>query len=208
MKKQRKKIKLKSYKTSILLLITFIGLSSIVFSLVNILQSSKYNIIEDPIGEVYAEEIIIHNRSIYKSYPSEGEYIGTLYIPILDITFPIYEGTSENEFKKGLGHYIKSALPGETNNSVISGHRVTPFKGIGKLKIDDLTIIKTSAGEFTYKVHNIKIVNKDDRTVIVSTKKPVLTLTTCYPFYYIGASPSRYIVSSTLIKSDLFKKSN
>lgn len=92
-------------------------------------------------------------------------------------------------------------LPGEKDNCVLSGHRDTVFSGIGKLKIGDQLIVKTSAGIFTYEVKGTRIVGKDDKTVIVPTSRAVLTLTTCYPFNFIGDAPNRYIVSANLVKS-------
>lgn len=123
-------------------------------------------------------------------------------MPAINTTLPIYHGTEETELKKGVGHYSQSVLPGEEDNCVLSGHRETAFRGIGKLKVGDLVIVKTSAGTFTYKVSGTRIVHADDRTVIVPTDHAVLTMTTCYPFNFIGNAPDRYIVSADLVKSE------
>ncbi|NLV90262.1 MAG: class D sortase [Tenericutes bacterium] len=141
----------------------------------------------------------VNNVLKYKAYPVKGEHIGTISIPILNKTFPIIEGTSNNELKHGVGHYIESVLPGVKNNSVLSAHRDTLFAEIGKLKIGDSIIINMDNQEYIYEVINTKIVKKDDRTVIVPTEEAILTLTTCYPFNFIGLSPDRYIISSILI---------
>lgn len=98
-----------------------------------------------------------------------------------------------------MGHFIQSVLPGEQDNSVLSGHRDTVFREIGDLLIGDLLIVETSAGIFTYEVTGTRIVDKDDQTVIVPTDHAVLTLTTCYPFRYVGPAPDRYIVSADLL---------
>ncbi|MBU3160349.1 sortase [Clostridium frigoris] len=102
---------------------------------------------------------------------------------------------------KGVGHFTQSVLPGEKDNCVLSGHRDTVFGKIGNLKIGDQLIVQTSAGIFTYKVKSTRIVHKDDKTVIVHTSKANLTLTTCYPFNFIGDAPDRYIVFANLINS-------
>jgi sortase A len=59
--------------------------------------------------------------------------------------------------------------------------------------------VQTAAGTFSYEVKRIRIVHQDDRTVIVHTDHAVLTLTTCYPFHFIGSAPDRYIVSADLV---------
>jgi sortase A len=130
---------------------------------------------------------------------NEGDMLGSLSIPSLDETVPIVEGTSEDDLKKGAGHYIQSVLPGDNDNCVISGHRDTFFANLGSLGIGDILVVQTSSGTFTYRISNIRIVDKDDRTVIVPTDHAVLTLTTCYPFLFIGDAPNRYIISSDLV---------
>jgi len=142
------------------------------------------------------------NKPLYLVYPVEGDNIGSITIPILNRKLTLLQGTEEKELKQGVGHFTQSVLPGEKDNCVISGHRETAFSQLNKLKIGNQLIVKTSAGSFTYKVSSIRIVNKDDKTVIVPTKNAVLTLTTCYPFNFIGNAPDRYIVSAVLIKKE------
>ncbi len=137
--------------------------------------------------------------SLYPVYPSEGDVIGSLSMPALELELPIIQGTGTDDLKNGVGHFVQSVLPGEVDNCVLSGHRDTVFAGLDKLKIGDLLIVKTSAGTFTYEVSGTRIVDKDDKTVIVPTDHAVLTLTTCYPFGYIGPAPDRYIVSANLV---------
>ena len=131
--------------------------------------------------------------------PKEGDTIGSLSIPVLNQKWPIIQGTSTNDLNKGVGHFIQSVLPGQDDNCVLSGHRTTVFKKLGQLKIGDRLIVQTAAGTFTYEISRIRIVHKDDRTVIVPTDHAVLTVTTCYPFVYIGGAPDRYIVSADLV---------
>lgn len=142
------------------------------------------------------------DKTLYPVYPVEGENIGSLTIPSLNRKITLFQGTGEKELNNGVGHFTQSVLPGEKDNCVISGHRETSFRQLDKLKIGDSLIVQTSAGTFTYKVSGTRIVHKDDRTVIVPTKNAVLTLTTCYPFNYIGAAPYRYIVLTTLVKTN------
>jgi len=141
-------------------------------------------------------------KLLYPVRPVAGEAIGSLTIPSLRLKFPIIEGTNENDLKRGVGHFTQSVLPGEDNNSVLSGHRDTVFWELGKLKVGDPLIVQTSAGTFTYVIHHIRIVQKDDKTVIVPTDHAVLTVSTCYPFNFIGAAPDRYILTADLVSQN------
>jgi sortase A len=146
-------------------------------------------------------EVIERNKKTIEVVASyeEGDYIGSLIIPALNYELPIYEGTEKLELEKGVGRYIGSALPGETDNCVLSGHRDTVFSKLGELKLGETVIVKSEIGLFTYEVDAIRIVEADDRTVIVPKDEATLTLTTCYPFVYIGFAPQRYIVSAKMI---------
>ncbi|WP_179891062.1 MULTISPECIES: class D sortase [Bacillaceae] len=142
---------------------------------------------------------------LYEERPETGDLMGELYIPKIEATLPIYHGTDEDELEKGVGHYAGSVLPGEKDNSVLSGHRDTIFRDLGEVGEGDLLIAKTEAGTFTYKVRKVRIVDADDRTVIVPKPKATLTVTTCYPFSYIGSAPERYVLVADLLKSEIGK---
>jgi sortase A len=139
--------------------------------------------------------------AIYLRQPKMGEDIGELIIPKLNARLPIYHGTNEEELEKGVGHYAGSVLPGEPDNCVLAGHRDTVFRKLGEVGKGDLLIVKTVAGEFTYKVRKVRIVDADDRTVIVPKPKATLTVSTCYPFHYIGAAPKRYVLVANLVET-------
>lgn len=134
-----------------------------------------------------------------KSRVSIGTFLGTINIPTINKTFNIFEGTESKQLDKGVGHYVKSVMPGLSDNTVLAGHRDTVFAELGKVKLGELIKIRVREGSFTYKVSAIRIVGKNDRTVIVPTPEATLTLSTCYPFTYIGNAPKRYIVSAKLI---------
>ena len=138
-------------------------------------------------------------KVLYSARPEQGKRFGSLSIPVLKQTLPIIQGTDEADLNKGVGHFLQSVLPGEVDNSVLSGHRDTFFSRLGKVKVGDRVIAQTSAGTFTYRVGLIRIVGKNDRTVIVHTDHAVLTLSTCYPFHFIGSAPKRYIVVADLV---------
>lgn len=146
--------------------------------------------------DVNTPEIAIVARKIIR----HGDYLGVLNIPRLNREVRLYEGTDKAQLKKGAGHYEKSVLPGIVDNSVIAGHRDTVFSQFGLLKRGDKLVVTTGYGKFTYIIDKFRIVNGNDRTVIVPTKRAVLTLSTCYPFRFVGNAPQRFIVSALLQK--------
>jgi len=124
-----------------------------------------------------------------------GDTIGILYIPKLDRELPIVEGTDEDELAQGVGHYRDSGLPGENRQILLSGHRDTVFRQFDKLEHGDEFHIQLEHGTFVYEIHDHEIVPADDRTVIdPNRKKEYLTVSTCYPFNYIGNAPDRYVL--------------
>lgn len=130
---------------------------------------------------------------------SKGGRIGTLTIPVLKRRIPIIEGTGDDELDRGVGHFVQSVLPGQSDNCVLSGHRDTVLTDLGRVHRGDELVVQTSTGRFTYEVRRIRIVDKDDRTVIVPTVHAVLTLSTCYPFHFVGSAPKRYVLVADLV---------
>jgi sortase A len=143
------------------------------------------------------------NLPLYTSAPAMGAVIGDLRIPKLGATLSIYEGANEDELARGVGHFARSVLPGEKDNTILSGHRDTVFRRLGEVGKNDTLIVQTSAGVFTYKVYKVRIVDANDRTVIVPKPRATLTVTTCYPFHYIGDAPKRYVLVANLIHQKL-----
>lgn len=139
---------------------------------------------------------------LYPVRPTVGENIGNLTLPAINKVLPIVHGTDEDELSRGIGHFAGSVLPGEKDNSVLSGHRDTVFRELGQLDITDQLIVDTAAGTFTYEIRDIKIVPKDDKSIITPTSTAVLTVTTCYPFNFIGSAPDRYILIADLVSSE------
>lgn len=148
----------------------------------------------------------IKEEVIDKRKPELGEKIGVLTIPKLNRSLPIFEGTNSDILKQGVGHFTHSVLPGENNNSVLSGHRDTVFRGLGNVGINDELIVTTDTGEYLYKIRKVRIVDQRDRTVLVPKPKGTLTVTTCYPFGFIGNAPKRYILVADLIAEQQIEK--
>ncbi|RIU94480.1 class D sortase [Oceanobacillus picturae] len=135
--------------------------------------------------------------------PQTGDTAGILYIPRLDAELPIVEGTDEDDLAKGVGHYKGTAYPGQNDQIVLSGHRDTVFRSMGELELGDHLTVKLPYGDFTYEIVDTKIVDADDRTIISPTApEEVLTLTTCYPFSFVGSAPDRYIITALPVETE------
>ncbi|MBU2660250.1 class D sortase [Bacillus cabrialesii] len=127
--------------------------------------------------------------------PKVGEAVGVLEIPKIDAELPIVEGTDADDLEKGVGHYKESYYPNENGQIVLSGHRDTVFRRTGELKKGDQLKITLPYGSFQYKIEKMKIVDKNDTSIItLQHREEELILTTCYPFSYIGNAPKRYII--------------
>jgi sortase A len=148
---------------------------------------------------VLPSEVTTADATVFPVRPVQGQTLGILSIPALKQTFPIIEGTGTAELKKGVGHMTQTAMPGEADNCVLSGHRDTVFTRLGRLKKGQQLIVQTAGGTFTYQISRIRIVDKNDRTVVVPADHAVLTVSTCYPFDYVGDAPRRYVLSADLV---------
>lgn len=124
----------------------------------------------------------------------QGEAFGKLLLPRIGGELPIVEGVDEDDLSKGVGHDAETLLPLDNGQTVLSGHRDTVFRGIGELEIGDTMIVQLPYGDFEYRITETLIVDADDRTVIVPHESETLTVTTCYPFDFVGYAPDRYII--------------
>lgn len=132
-----------------------------------------------------------------------GSEVATLDIPAMDKRFTTYWGADEQTLGQGVGMYVSewTTVPNrEGGHTVLSGHRDTVFIGLDELGQGDTLEVHYDGETFEYEINKTWITDAEDRTVIVEKEKPTLTLTTCYPFDYIGFAPDRYIVEATLIE--------
>jgi sortase A len=120
--------------------------------------------------------------------------IGRLEIPRLELTAMVMEGTGHTTLRRAVGHIAGTALPGQTGNVGISGHRDTFFRPLRKIRLGDTIAVATRNGSFDYRVVSTKIVRPSDVSVLEAGDGEAVTLVTCYPFYFVGAAPFRFIV--------------
>ncbi|WP_142828400.1 class D sortase [Planococcus soli] len=132
-----------------------------------------------------------------------GGKTADLLIPKIGQKYPVYWGADEETLEKGVGLYVSdlTTIPGENGHTVLSGHRDTVFTGLAHLEEKDDLLVQYDGETFVYEITDIWITHEDDRTVIVEKDQSTLTLTTCYPFDFIGTAPDRYIVQAELIST-------
>ncbi|MDP8989162.1 MAG: class D sortase [Acidobacteriota bacterium] len=132
---------------------------------------------------------------------AEGSLLGRIDIPRLDLSVIVFEGTTDDTLARGVGHLRGTAAPGERGNLVLAGHRDTFFRELRNIRQGDEISVKRPAGDYRYSVDSTAIVQPTQTEVIRPTGDATLTLITCYPFYYIGSAPQRFIVRAHLTKS-------
>lgn len=126
--------------------------------------------------------------------PAEGDILGRIKIPRLGLSAAILEGTKSRTLRLGVGHIRGTAIPGKPGNSAIAGHRDIFFRSLKGIQPNDEIQIETGDGATRYAVEWARIVAPEDISVLGSTSESALTLVTCYPFYFIGAAPRRFVV--------------
>jgi sortase A len=120
--------------------------------------------------------------------------IGRIEIPRLGLSAMVIEGTSRTTLRRAVGHISGTALPGQTGNVGISGHRDTFFRPLRNIRVDDIITLTTMLGEYRYRVMSTRIVGPSDVAVLDPAGNEILTLITCYPFYFVGPAPERFVV--------------
>jgi len=120
-----------------------------------------------------------------------------LRIPKLHLEVPVYEGSDDRTLNRGLGRIIGTAKLGEMGNTGIAGHRDGFFRGLKDIGPGDTVDLMLPHRTDHYSVTSITITNPDDVSVLEPTSTASLTLVTCYPFYFVGSAPRRYIVQAS-----------
>jgi sortase A len=124
----------------------------------------------------------------------DGGSIGEIQIPRLGLAAVVVQGDSAAILRRAVGHLAGTALPGESGNVVLAGHRDTFFRPLKQVHAGDAITLKTRAGDFEYLVESTAVVRPADVRVLQPTRTRTLTLITCFPFSYLGPAPDRFIV--------------
>jgi len=129
----------------------------------------------------------------------EGDLIGRIEVPRLGVSAIVLEGVGYRTLRRGVGHIPDTALPDQDGNIGIAGHRDSFFRGLKDIRQDDIIDLTTPDGTHSYRVEWTKIVLPKDVHVLDGSGGPELTLVTCYPFYYVGSAPKRFIVRAVRV---------
>lgn len=124
--------------------------------------------------------------------------LALLRIDKIRLEVPVFDGTDDRILDRGVGRIAGTARLGESGNVGIAGHRDGFFRGLKDIALGDTMVLETATGAQTYVIDSIKLVTPDDVSVLKSETTPALTLVTCYPFYFIGSAPQRFIVHASL----------
>jgi sortase A len=129
--------------------------------------------------------------------PGSPTPAAVLEIRRLGLRVPVFEGTDELTLNRGAGWIAGTARPGENGNVGIAGHRDGFFRGLKDVRVGDAVSLATREGYVTYRVDGIRIVEPERVEVLEAGEASSLTLVTCYPFYFVGSAPQRFIVHAT-----------
>ena len=152
------------------------------------------------------EEIPDHLRPVVQSYweipiPTPGpNHAIRLQVPSINQDVPVVEGDGPEQLKKGVGHAIYSANPGEIGNVVLSAHNDIHgeiFRNLDQLEEGDLVILFSERKSYTYAVQEVHIVEPHQVEFLESTDEAVTTLISCYPYM---VDKQRIIVIAHLIE--------
>jgi sortase A len=136
------------------------------------------------------------NEPLNEAAPAMRSVIGRLEIPRLNLSVMVREGADEGTLRRAVGHIPGTALPGKLGNMGLAGHRDTFFRELRNIREDDAIEFQTARGTYRYLVKSTRIVTPRDVSVLAASGGQNLTLVTCYPFYYVGSAPKRFIVSA------------
>lgn len=140
--------------------------------------------------------------AVRKTKPVQGEPLGRLEIPSINLSAMVAEGVETTTLRRGVGHVPGTALPGSRGNVGLSAHRDTFFRHLGELQKTDVISVTTAEGVFDYVVESTGVVDADESVVLRDIGRPTLTLVTCFPFYYVGPAPKRFVVHAGLGQYD------
>ena len=123
--------------------------------------------------------------------------LGVLKISPVGIEVPVLEGTDDLTLNRAVGHIDGTPDPGEEGNIGIAGHRDGFFRGLKDVRLSDSVDLYTEKGNTRYLVDEIRVVPPEDVSVLGLRARSSITLVTCYPFYFVGSAPLRYIVHAS-----------
>lgn len=123
-------------------------------------------------------------------------FAARLSMPRLDSSLYVVEAKHARDLRRGPGYIQGSVKPGDPGNCIIAGHRDLHFRVLKDIRVGDEIELDTARGHFTYRVAATEVVGATDRNALKAVYPRQLTLVTCFPFYYVGRAPKRFIVTA------------
>jgi sortase A len=156
----------------------------------------------DPILSAKVDIHLWDNRRItaYQSSLTQekDQPLAILRIPRISLEVPVFDDTDELALNRGVGRIRGTAKIGQVGNLGIAGHRDGFFRGLKDIGPGDKIALAVPGRTDEYVVTQIQIVKPEDTSVLGFTASPTLTLVTCFPFYFVGSAPQRYIVTAVI----------
>jgi len=123
--------------------------------------------------------------------------LAILRIPKIDLEVPVFNDTDDLTLNRGVGQILGTAQIGQLGNVGIAGHRDGFFRGLKDVGRNDVIELVLPGRTDQYVINDIQIVSPENVSVLDATPVPTLTLVTCYPFYFVGSAPQRYVVTAS-----------
>jgi sortase A len=150
------------------------------------LESSQWSI----------QRVLAYKESLTKKTDAPVAVLG---IRKIGLRVPVFNGTDDLTLDRGVGRIVGTAQLGQSGNLGIAGHRDSFFRGLQHVESGDaIELDRPGHHADIYTITEIRIVAPEDTYVLNSTAVPTLTLVTCYPFYFVGHAPKRYIVTASI----------
>ncbi len=124
--------------------------------------------------------------------------LAILRVPRISLEVPVFDDTDELTLNRGVGRIRGTKQIGQLGNVGVAGHRDGFFRGLKDIALGDIVELEGAGSTNQYIVKRIQIVRPEDTSVLSPTSTPTLTLVTCFPFYYLGSAPRRYIVTAVI----------
>ena len=147
--------------------------------------------IEQTPGQVLLDTTALDTRSLP---------IAVLRMPAVGLEVPVYSDISELNLSRGAGWIDGTAAPDKIGNMAIAAHRDRHFRPLKDVQLGDLLELESLTGPREFRVSRILIVDPDDVSVLDDAPVPMVTLVTCFPFYFVGNAPQRYIVQAIAVE--------
>jgi sortase A len=129
-----------------------------------------------------------------------GDVIGEIGVPRLGMKAIVVEGDSPPILRRAVGHVPGTALPGESGNTALAGHRDTLFRPLRNIRLGDLVTFDFPGRQLRYEVQSAQVVSPEETGVLLSNGSKELTLITCFPFAFVGSAPSRYVIRARQVE--------